>query len=888
MTKPPLARTIALMTAVLAINSAHAGPIGQSTVITTSSTTSSAQSAAEREAQRRYDNAERTGRAAIEAGDKALDDKDYATAFAEFGLACDNSPDAPRTHRLHSRALDGLCESGVKLAEQRIAEGRYAEAENTLKLVLDERYDPHCKEAVVILSRLETPGYYNRTITPKFRGSIEEVKKLMTESDGFYQTGRYDLAFKHCEQVLGIDPYNIAARKMEEKINLARDNYSISAYNEARSRAIWKLDHAWGNPVRKFGVKDSGIIVQANTDTAGTARIQQKLNSIILPKLEFRDATIREAVEFLKKKSAELDVKESDPARRGVNIVLRLESGPNLGVPAGPEALPVGAPAIPGLEPIPGAVPAGGAAAAFLPGVNPGDARITVSLSNIPLAEALKYVTQLANLKFKVEPFAVSIVPVGTPTDVLITKEYKVRPGFIGSKPAGGAGDALNPGAPADASKNGTAIAGRLDAKEFLIAQGVPFPQGASATYLASSSRLVIRNTQENLETVDILIEAGNGDQIAAQVEIESKFVEITQQNLKELSFDWLLGQFNVGKGGLFAGGGTTGNQAGGNPTDFPFVGPGGAAIGQNPLTGGNRSGSTAISASAIDALLFGTGGASRLAPALVGLSGVFTDPQFQLVIRALNQKKGVDLLSAPRVTTKSGQRAVIEIIREFRYPTEFDPPQIPQNFGGNQGNNGGGGGLGTVISVAPSSFPVTPTTPTAFETRNTGVTLEVEPVIGPDGYTIDLNLVPQVVEFEGFINYGSPIQTTATNPITGISNTNVITANTINQPIFSTRKVTTSVSIFDGSTVVLGGLMREDVQKVEDKTPLLGDIPLIGRLFRSSVDQHLKRNLVIFVSARLINPAGEPVHLEEEKEEEVELLPIPEIPAPELPLMPK
>jgi general secretion pathway protein D len=80
---------------------------------------------------------------------------------------------------------------------------------------------------------------------------------------------------------------------------------------------------------------------------------------------------------------------------------------------------------------------------------------------------------------------------------------------------------------------------------------------------------------------------------------------------------------------------------------------------------------------------------------------------------------------------------------------------------------------------------------------------------------------------------------------------------------------------------------MREDVQKVEDKVPLLGDIPLIGRLFRSSVDQHLKRNLVIFVSARLINAAGEAVHLEEEEEEIVESLALPEIPS-ELPLMPK
>ena len=54
---------------------------------------------------------------------------------------------------------------------------------------------------------------------------------------------------------------------------------------------------------------------------------------------------------------------------------------------------------------------------------------------------------------------------------------------------------------------------------------------------------------------------------------------------------------------------------------------------------------------------------------------------------------------------------------------------------------------------------------------------------------------------------------------------------------------------------------------------PILGDIPLIGRLFRSSVDQHLKRNLVIFVSARLINPAGEPVRADDEKEEIVEML---------------
>ena len=92
------------------------------------------------------------------------------------------------------------------------------------------------------------------------------------------------------------------------------------------------------------------------------------------------------------------------------------------------------------------------------------------------------------------------------------------------------------------------------------------------------------------------------------------------------------------------------------------------------------------------------------------------------------------------------------------------------------------------------------------------------------------------MVEFEGFINYGSPIfAPPVANPLTGtlLSSSSVITPNVINQPIFNSRKVTTSVSVWDGQTVVLGGLMREDVQKTEDRTPIIGDIPLVGRLFR-------------------------------------------------------
>ncbi len=251
-----------------------------------------------------------------------------------------------------------------------------------------------------------------------------------------------------------------------------------------------------------------------------------------------------------------------------------------------------------------------------------------------------------------------------------------------------------------------------------------------------------------------------------------------------------------------------------------------------------------------MDALLLGSAAATGAAPALLSVAGIFTNPQFQVVLRALNQQKGVDLVSAPKVTTKSGQRATIQIVREFRYPTEYDLPQVTQT-------------PGSIYT------PATPTTPTSFETKPVGITLEVEPTVGPDGYTIDLILSPRVVEFDGFINYGSPISTVVTAVgVVGISANFLVTDNVINKPVFSTREVTTEVTVYDGQTVVLGGLMREDIQKTEDKVPILGDIPLAGRLFRTKADQHIKRNLIMFVTASLLDPAGQPlIKADEEKE---------------------
>jgi general secretion pathway protein D len=786
----------------------------------------------------------------ITTGDRALAEKDYETAYVSYLDALDRIPAGSASGNLRPSTLSKFIKTALRYAEQLIENGRYSDAEKVAKTILLPDYDPSNKPAIQLLSNLEQPDYYNKTVTADFAEDREEVTKLLHEANGFYQAGRFDLALKRYEQVLNIDRYNIAARKGMEQVNLAKAKYYGASYNETRSRLLWLVDKAWERPVHRFQRGRTTIAeVQARGGIRGTEATMAKLNRIIIPRIDLRDTTVREAVEFLKQRSRELDTSTDDPqAKRGVNIVLKLNpTQPDLAAP-------------PAEGPIP--PPMGGTA----------DTRVTLSLTNVPLIESLRYLTELAGLKYKIEPYAVSIVPITENTTDLVTKKYRVPPGFIPAGPITG-GELPAPGAPREEVLE-PRIGSRTNALEYLQSQGVTFPTGAFAQYVPASSELIVRNTPDSIDLIDSLVDAAIGVQ-PTQVEIESKFLEITQNNVHELGFDWLLGPFAIGDTGAFGAGGTQGFGGAPNFENFPFA-PANVPVGQNPITGGLRSGfglgpNAAISANSIDALL-GTSVVGT-APGIFGLAGIFTDPQFQVVIRALNQKKGVDLMSAPKVTTKSGRKAIVRVAREFPYPTEFNAPEPPPPSTVS--------GTGDTVGPPPGTFVsqgvVTPSTPTAFETRNLGVTLEVEPIIGPDGYTIDLNLSPEVVEFDGFINYGSSINGPIFNILTQQIESAVLTQNIINQPIFSTRKVTTSVSIWDGQTVALGGLVREDVQKVQDKVPILGDIPLAGRLFRSNVDQKIKRNLIIFVTARLMDAEGRPVRLEEDVEEIVEPLGLPQ-----------
>ncbi len=773
-------------------------------------------SVAEREVQRRQATIPQ-GEAALARGKSAMKAKNYTLAHEEFRTALGYLPDAVVSGKAHDQAVDGFCKSGVALAEARIAEGRNADAEAILSEILSNRYDPKYRPAHLLYTRLRQPGSFDKTSFDKtvrtvndaevdcagkpalpFPERVERVKELLADADSAYQSGRYDLAMKRYDQVLCLDPYNTAARRGQEKIDNTKYQYGEEAYDETRSRHMWKVEEAWQQPVRKYGAVGAPASVGRQQELGGTAAMTSKLNRIIIPHIEFRDATIREAVDVLREQAAENDT--GPEGQRGVNIVLRLVPLGQIAPPSVPvQAAPTGTGTpVPGgggappAGPAAGAPPAGqgtapgqtgpGGAPPVAPGAGAANARITVTLDNVPLGEALRYIANQAALKLKVEPYAVSVIPLNEQTNELITKRYHVPPEFFGgpldvgyylgiTTTGGGGGQGGNAqpvpvaenviqkeavsfqtasgtgtGAGATSTANlvqGTAttrqsllndrqLVGRADARTMLQSMGVTFPAGASATFWPHNGTLIVRNTQDNLDFVDALVDQANVSQ-PKQVAIESKFVEINQNNLKELGFDWLLGPFSL-NGKVFGAGGVPGNGVPVNKANFPFVDPvTNQPIGQDPVTSGNRSGNFAISANALDALLMpGLGQAAGVAPGIFGLAGVFTNPQFQVVIRALNQKKGIDLLSAPSVTTKSGQRAIMEVIREFRYPRTYTQPQVPSISS-----------QSTALVAGPVPVVVTPTTPQDWETRNTGVTLEVEPIVGGDATTIDLNLIP-------------------------------------------------------------------------------------------------------------------------------------------------
>ncbi|MBC7978953.1 MAG: tetratricopeptide repeat protein [Armatimonadetes bacterium] len=760
------------------------------------------------------------GQMLLKKGDEAYEAGKYEDAVAAYSGARESFPDAPATADLRAAATQRFSQASVELGRALARKGDVAGARTVMDKVLDEAVAPDDFAAQAFRAELDDPIRTNPALTKGHAGDVDQVRKLLYQAQGAYDLGKYEEARMRYDDVIRIDPFNKAARRGLERVSAQKSGYYGSAYDETRADFLAKLDSAWELPLApNLVVPDAGDLGRVNSQP-NIIPVSNKLSRIIIPEFRLEQANIVDAVDLLRLRAAENDSLATDAADKGINITL------NLGDPTISPAKEILA--------------------------NTFDLQV----SNVPLDQILKYITDITKTNFRTDDFAVIISPLGNYSEDLVTRSYRVPPDFLSNLSSGATAETETEDVFNAEGENRGLLARRMGAQEALALQGVSFPEGASASFNPGTNMLRTVNTPGNQDIIEQII-----DSIAqtepVSVAVRVTLIKVEENRLEELGFDWLLNNFGFGGASwipgadkLNLGGGTTGN---GTPITDIAPQPG-TFDPTNPITAGNRSGDGAILDNSIDALIAAGNSrgaqANNRAPGVLGVNGILGGATVQLLMRGLDQKKGVDLMSQPSVTTRSGQAASIEIIREFIYPTEYEPPELPNSVGSTTSSGGALGGGG-------SSFPVTPATPTAFEKKDVGVTLEVLPVADANRQYVDVTLNPTITDFDGFVNYGSPINSNSTGVFGPV--TQVLTENAILMPVFSVRKANTNLVVADGATIVIAGLLKDEIQDVQDKTPILGDLPVVGRLFQSNAKSHQSTVILFLVNVELLDPTGRP-----------------------------
>jgi general secretion pathway protein D len=755
---------------------------------------------------------EEAGRMAFDRGQEAMQQKDFSAAVDAYLTAWQKIPVRPPTDEIRELTRQNLARAYMDLAELNYRRENYGEAKTAAQNVL--KFMPAQRDARRLIERIERVESRvtertaeQATVRARLEAAADErevaVDLLIEDGRTMLDRGDYDAAEQLFEQALLRNPYHKDAMRFLKKIEERR--YQLSTVNRRTtvSDMIADVREGWNPPFRAELITPEAITTGQTMDAGGgTQRLQEKMSSIVIPSIEFRQANIVDVINFLRDAS-----EAADPEGEGVNILLNLNVG---------DAPAAAAPTRQTQATDPwGDLDFDEPAAASPADTGPVNIpTITLNLRRVTLFDAIKYVTEVANLKYRLEGNVVIITPANVASGRIITRLYPVQPSFLDVVIQRDDDDGGDRGGDFIEMGTGRSDIQKSDVKQFFEQAGVQFPIGSSITYNASISQLIVANTAENLEVFERILAQLNV--IPNQVEIEARFVEVAQNDLQELGFEWLL---------------TDAWEVAVKNGPAPVAGRERIVVDENASQGGMTRGLRFFNSTES-----GIGGVSRAFSqsagigGILGISSILTNPELNVVIHALSQKGGVDLLSAPRVTTRSGVNAQIEVVREIIYPSEFEADV--------QTIEGGEGESDTQVVVV---------TPGSFEQREVGVILNVTPTVGPDGYTIDLAMVPEVAELVDWIQYGSTLADGS--------------RYNIPQPIFSSRNVSTSIVIWDGQTVVMGGLIREELANINDKVPLLGDIPILGRLFRNEGSYSQKQNLLIFVTARLVDPAGKLIH---------------------------
>ncbi len=601
-------------------------------------------------------------------------------------------------------------------------------------------------------------------VDPDYKRRNEEVAVLLKQGEVYYNTKQYEKVRSNMEKILVQDPYNQKAltllNKTYKKLYLIGMARSDSDAIERMAEVEWK----WNEPIPPV---DSINADNAPREISGTrAALYDKLQKIIVDKVEYESSDIQSILEHLAKIS-----KQQDPEKIGVSIIP-------------PSSADLRTRKIQYLE-----------------------------LEQMPLLDIIKYVCEIAGLKYKIDDKAV-IVGVKPAGDMELAF-FPIRKSMIQRISVEGEGPATKEEKKTGKLSEATekfADKSLLDEvkderktpevtqemlKNYFTPMGITFDEGSAISYDSKTGKLIVKNTPENLRKMETLLK--EIDIPPPLVLVESKILEVTMTTLEELGFDWVLTYTN---------------------TDT-----------NHTVTFAGLDSST----------FYRNTGSHYVVSGLKLIPNFGNENQFDLSlsIRAIDQKDRSEMLGAPRLLVASGYTAKLEVAEERYFPDSWTDPEVE--------------------IVNGTSYTYTPPTPEFGDSTPVGTIFTVTPTVGSNNYTIVLNIETDITRMTGWSNYdysiiiGGLMTSLADRSVTNLTPK-------MKMPEFSKRYIKSTVKIYDGETVVIGGILEDIASRVDDRWPIIGDVPLIGRLFANGSSASVKTNLLIFVTARLMKGNGLPV----------------------------
>ena len=717
------------------------------------------------------------------------------------------TPDALRDTSLGQQVRQTLAKLQASLAESAAQKNHWPEARK--RALASIGYDPANEKAIEQLRASEevlrrgTRGNepVNTALTTKFFDRLSEVRSGLEEAEALRETGQLAEAERRYEDVLRADPFNNVATEGIRKIYQERALVADKARSLSDLERKREVRESWNNIYPPKSSVSGGVEVAGPMTASASYDLEKKMQSTIIPQVDFAGAdldTIRKALLSLSR--------TYDPGaeKTGVNFVVSADIT---------ESQPV-----------------------------------NLKLRNTSLAEVVRYVSQIAGVRARTSEIGITFSPLVEKRPDLIPRNFTVSPSFFKEASSSAEASGATRGASASASSDAASTSSVLSEQKKLEDLGVMFPTGAYAVYNRNTSQLKVVNNAEMLDLIGQLISAAEEETLLIQVGV--RLVEINQTDLDSITANSTLGGSGVNllspiPQGLIPG------SSGDTPLGSAQVG---TTAQLNQIQGVGLLPNNTLQSFLQSGVLAGTNQASSYALNTMDLGGtILNGMQLRAMITAISQKNSANVLANPSIILKRAQKGVIEVAQEFKYVKEYNAPQssVRTFVPAGSGTQTAVPGPETVLG----SFPSTMSDPVPI-----GVKMGVKPDITGNNSRVLLELEPSFVDFEGFINYGTPINSAYAATYYDAA-VNILT-NNIQQPVFIRRDVTVpAVEVSDGYTLLLGGLLREDIQKIDEKVPLIGDVPLFGRAFQGKTEQAIKKNTLIFVTPRILRVDGQPLN---------------------------